>query len=818
MNSQTQTIVKFDDIFYLRHKNGKYLVSVDKGRYNFPRLDNTGKVKLQLKGRNSTDNLKDGDTVKIRSLEASLGENNILGAFSDSHNCYYWKDNYDKDKQGWQIHKVSGDKDVIRYGDEVYFTNVSYKNQRLVADSRYDGYLTTKKNVTDTWIIESTQKKQQPVVESNTKNPASVFGLSVASGDPSDTGVILWTRINPKKYNTKKPLKYQVCESNKFDNCVIDEEVKVPFGEETDYTVHVDLNGKLKPGKTYFYRFHYDGVYSKTGRCKTLPGQDADIEKLRLAVITCNDYSTGYFNAFYYLAEEDIDYVIHLGDFVYEYSQYPKGYGKVYRKDIRWENDPYGQPYTDSETQRATSLEHFQQIYRTYRQDLALQTAMEQHTWMITLDDHEVADNWYWDYENKTIEVGSDHPIFKKYKERKEVENVKKEIESLKLKEEEEEEEENKILKVLEALEALKIEEVEKRLKEIKSPEKKELEKIFKALEPLKLLQKARSEEMKNLYHNAIKAWRNYVPTKQLNKNSELHESSIYRQFRFGKLVDLFLTDSRSYRSKPRPDLVANNKENTHPTMLGTNQMQWLTKGVENSPATWKVWGNQTLLATSSINSTAAKLKGEPELIDDWQAYMGERQSILQTIKDSETKNHDNNNNKSNFVVFTGDMHTSMVSYLKTDFEGVTNKFNMDYSKLAGVEFMTPSLTSPGVSEGLREEITKIPGSSTIGQVVDMLPNIFSSDSSDDAGEGSTLHQLTAGLNKLNTYIKHYDSSINGYAIAEFTESELIWKVYAINKSDCDVADDGRNISKKGVHKHLAKTMKYDPSTITLDD
>jgi alkaline phosphatase D len=131
---------------------------------------------------------------------------------------------------------------------------------------------------------------------------------------------------------------------------------------------------------------------------------------------------------------------------------------------------------------------------------------------------------------------------------------------------------------------------------------------------------------------------------------------------------------------------------------------------------------------------------------------------------------------------------------------------------------MTPSLTSPGVSEALREKKNKIPGSSTIGQAIDMLPNFFSSDSSDDAGEGSTLHGLTAGLNRLNTYIKHYDSSINGYAIAEFTKSELIWKVYAINKSEHDVADDGRNISKKGVNKHLAKTMKYDPSTITLDD
>ena len=764
----SQTVIKFDDIFYLRHKNGKYLVSSDKGRYSFPRLDNTGEVKLQLKGSNSSDNLQDGGTVKIRSLEEGLGNNHILGAFSDSHNCYYWKDGYDDDKQSWQIHKVSGDKDVIRYGDEVYFTNVSYKNQRLVADTRHDGFLTTKKNATETWVIESVHK-QQPVNQSNTKNPASVFGLSVASGDPSDTGVILWTRINPEKYDKNKPLKYQVCESNKFDNCVIDEEVEASFGKETDFTVHVDLDSKLEAGKTYFYRFHYDGVYSKTGRCKTLPARDTNIDKLRLAVITCNDYSTGYFNAFYHLAKEDIDFVIHLGDFVYEYSQYPPGYGEVYRKDINWEKDSYNQ--SPLETQRATSLENFQQIYRKYRQDLALQAAMEQHTWMITLDDHEVADNWYWDYGKHTINVGSDHPVFDKTKQEKE-----------------------------------------------------------------------------KLYNDAIKAWQQYVPARlekvdkaeklkqieQLGQNNsqailealEPHEQHIYRHFRFGTLIDFFLTDSRSYRSEPEPDPE---KQSPDATMLGPTQKQWLIEGVKNSNAAWKVWGNQTLLATAWANVITANLKGEPGLIDDWQAYMGERREILQAVKDSETKKHGNNDKKSNFVVLTGDMHTSMVSYLKTDFEGVRNRVNMDYSKLAGVEFMTPALTSPGVSEGLREFLmenySSIVGAteitSDISKIAGKLPNLpfLSDNGTDDAGEGNTLHKAAAALIKSgNSHIEHYNSSINGYAIAEFTASEMIWKVYAINKSDFDVADDGSKISKKGASKHLAKTMKYDPSTIKLDD
>ena len=770
----SQTVIKFDDIFYLKHHNDQYLVTFDEGRYNFPQLakkEQLGKkelVKLQLTSRNDTDNLKDGDTIYIRSLEASLGKNHILGAFSDSHNCYYWKDGYDDDKQGWQIHKVKSNGDVIRYGDEVYFTNVSYKNQRLVADTKYPGYLTTKKNAAETWTIESVRKKQQPN-DSNSNNPASVFGLSVASGDPSDTGVVLWTRINPEKYDINTPLTYEVCESNKFNKDVINKQVETSFGEQTDYTVHVDLDGTLEPGKTYFYRFKYDGIYSKTGRCKTLPATDANIHTLRLAVITCNDFSTGYFNAFYHLAKEKIDYVVHLGDFAYEYSQYPEGYGEVYREDIHWENDHYEQPFSDSKTQRATSLENFQQIYRTYRQDIGLQAAMEQHTWMITLDDHEVADNWYWDEDEKTIVFEPGHPILKQVSEKKKVfEDTRK--------------------------------------------------------------------ERANLYNNAIKAWQQYVPARlrkaenseklgqsnsqeipEILEGLELRENLIYRHFRFGTLVDFFLTDSRSFRSKPDIDPE---KPNPQATMLGENQKQWLIDGVKKSNATWKVWGNQTLLASAALNEWM-----KPELIDDWQAYKTERYEILQLIKNSETEKH-KTDKVSNFVVFTGDMHTSMISYVKTDFEGKWNKANMDYSKLAGVEFMTPSVTSPGISEGFHEEIEKwadkIPGASMVGQAVDMLPNLpfFSNDNHDDAGQGSFKHKmLTAELTKRHSpHIEHYDSSINGYAIAEFSESELRWEVYAINKSDFDVADDGRKISKPGVHKHLAKTMKYEPNGIKLID
>ncbi|MDY6901140.1 MAG: lipoxygenase family protein, partial [Cyanobacteriota bacterium] len=165
-----KTAIKTNDIFYLRHRNGQYLVSADKGRYYFPQLDNTGQVKLQIKGRNNNQQIKDGDIIKICSQESVLGKKDILGAFANSHNCYYWKDGYDDKKQGWQIHKVKSDGGVICYGDAVYITNLSYKNQRLAADTRYHGYITTKKNSTDYWIIESIDNNKPAVAKTPEKS------------------------------------------------------------------------------------------------------------------------------------------------------------------------------------------------------------------------------------------------------------------------------------------------------------------------------------------------------------------------------------------------------------------------------------------------------------------------------------------------------------------------------------------------------------------------------------------------------------------------------------------------------------------------
>jgi len=228
------------------------------------------------------------------------------------------------------------------------------------------------------------------------------FPQSVASGGPSPTGVILWTRIAPERFDPDLPLGVQVATDDDFDDVVYDG--LVTDGEAItahDYTVKVDLDGHLSPDETYYYRFVYDGVASRTGRCRTLPRPDASPESVSVAVLTCQNWLNGYYPALGYVAEEDVDFVVHLGDFIYESDAgHFKGLGS-YEYEGRDLSLPSGYD-------RVRSLADYRYLHRTYRTDSFLQRALESHTLIAGWDDHELVNDVYWDPE--TDAPAGDHP------------------------------------------------------------------------------------------------------------------------------------------------------------------------------------------------------------------------------------------------------------------------------------------------------------------------------------------------------------------------------------------------------------------------
>ena len=233
--------------------------------------------------------------------------------------------------------------------------------------------------------------------------PEPTFPQSVASGGPESTGVVVWTRIDPEAYREDQPLGIEVAHDPDFDEVVYRGTVAAEHvTPEHDYAVSVDLLGLLDPDRFYHYRFTYDGVRSRVGRCHTLPAADASPDSLRLAVLTCQDYTNGYYGAYHRVAEEDVDFVVHVGDFIYESvaGDY-KGLGSPDLPDRDLEL-PSGHDL-------AWTLEDYRYLYRAYRSDEYLQEALERHTIIAARDDHEFTDNVHWD-PDAGAPRGPEHP------------------------------------------------------------------------------------------------------------------------------------------------------------------------------------------------------------------------------------------------------------------------------------------------------------------------------------------------------------------------------------------------------------------------
>lgn len=193
------------------------------------------------------------------------------------------------------------------------------------------------------------------------------FKHAVASGDPLPNAVILWTRLSDIARDT--PVQWQIALDAGFAQVTASGTAMAEAS--ADYTVKVDATG-LVPGTRYFYRFSSGGVTSPTGRTRTTP--TAAVESMRFAVVTCSDITRGLYNAYARVAElEDVQAVIHLGDYIYET-------GRIDR--VR----PHDPP------RRITTLPDYRRRYASYRETAELQNVHIAHPMIWVWDDHETCD------------------------------------------------------------------------------------------------------------------------------------------------------------------------------------------------------------------------------------------------------------------------------------------------------------------------------------------------------------------------------------------------------------------------------------------
>lgn len=218
------------------------------------------------------------------------------------------------------------------------------------------------------------------------------FSLGVASGYPTPDSVVLWTRLAPSPLEPGGGMPQAVVAVDWA--LATDERMRNVIQHGTDYatpewahSIHVEPSG-LDPGRDYWYRFEAGGVRSPIGRTRTAPTHGAPLDRLKLAVACCQHYEQGYYTAYRHMLEDNLDLIIHVGDYIYEGNSVQK---------VRNHNMPV-----------AFTLDDYRARHALYRTDRDLANAHAATPWLLIWDDHDVAN----DYADDVSEEDDDPQLF----------------------------------------------------------------------------------------------------------------------------------------------------------------------------------------------------------------------------------------------------------------------------------------------------------------------------------------------------------------------------------------------------------------------
>ena len=563
-------------------------------------------------------------------------------------------------------------------------------------------------------------------------NPAT-FPQSVASGDPQPTGIILWTRL--AKLNAGTTVAFEVSRNTSFRNPVLRGTAKT--SADADNIVKLQLNkSELKPFTTYYYRFIYNGDASRTGRFKTLPAAGAAVDRVRFGYISCQDYTNGYFTALAYLAKEEADFIVHLGDYIYEtVAEASFQSGQV--RSISFPSDATnadtdatqpGEKATSFDNDgEADTLDNYRFLYKTYKADRNLQRLHERFAFITIWDDHEFANDCYQEF---APDAGGTAPSEDDGGVNKNPDN----------------------------------------------PRRSAANRAWVEYMPVGTNPTTAAPDTGVRYDPAIAD-----PTQEIG---------IYRTFVFGNLLEMVMLDERLYRDGPPNGLETQDRlltpgtqvdgqgeEAPNRTMLGNgskgadglprpDQYTYFVNKMQNSTRKWKIMGNETMFMQFKLANTyvdgllqAGGLPSLPGLpgaeegvylnLDQWDGYQAERRRIADAVKDVE-----------NFVIITGDLHTFIAGYVRPDYDepAVPGEPPPD---AVGVCFMGGSVTSSNLAE-----------IATLGQG-GVIPGF-------SQGPGG-INGFTQESQASNPHFKFVNSTTHGYNIIEVTPTQLTCTMRAVS-------------------------------------
>ena len=215
------------------------------------------------------------------------------------------------------------------------------------------------------------------------------FSLGVASGYPTADSVVLWTRLAPRPLDpdggmppSEISVRWEVATDDKMRKVVRAGTQRAT--SEWAHSVHVEVEG-LEPARDYWYRFTAGDVRSGIARTRTVPAAGHELARLRVAVASCQQYEQGYFSAYRHMLEDELDLIVHVGDYIYELT-----WG---RNLVRSHGSP-----------EAYSLADYRARYALYKSDPDLAAAHAAYPWLVMWDDHEVENDYAGDVSEDNID------------------------------------------------------------------------------------------------------------------------------------------------------------------------------------------------------------------------------------------------------------------------------------------------------------------------------------------------------------------------------------------------------------------------------
>jgi alkaline phosphatase D len=412
-------------------------------------------------------------------------------------------------------------------------------------------------------------------------SPSGLFRHGIASGDPLTDRVMLWTRVTTPAPTVK--VRWRIATDEKLGHVVASGSADTSAAR--DWTVKVDAGG-LRPGRSYYYAFDANGDESPIGRTKTLP--EDSVARVQLAQVSCSNYPAGYFNVYRCLANRtDLDAVLHLGDYIYEFANGTYGDGSAMSRVPL----PAGE---------ATTLADYRARYATYRSDVDLQAAHATHPFIVVWDDHEIIND-------ASRDGAPGH--------------------------------------------------------------------------------RGTAAQWQTRRAEAYQAYLEWMPVREFT-GSGIH---LYRDFRFGRLVDLLMLDTRGLRDRQAPPRDVATLGDTRRSVLGADQEAWLFANLRRSQQaghTWRLLGQQILFAPLTPPGVA------PQNTDVWDGYPPARTRVMDYLEREAI---------SNVAILTGDIHSSWAMDVpRNPFRGYTPATGA--GSLA-VELVTPAISSPPLfaGAGMRE-------------------------------------------------------------------------------------------------------------------